>query len=56
MDFSESNVDIVLLERVGGRGKVNLPLETPFNADSSELLLASIALMLRDILVDCECT
>jgi len=45
----ESLVGIVLLERMGGRGRVNPPPGTPFRADFNELLFVSIALTLTEI-------
>ena len=47
-------VGIVLLERMGGRERVNLSSETSFCADSNELLFVSIALTLMEISVDCD--
>jgi hypothetical protein len=49
-DGSQSIVGIVLLERMGGRGRVNPPPGTPFHADFNEL----IALILTEISVDCD--
>ena len=45
-------VGFVLLERMGGRGRVSLVLGTPFHTDFNELLFVSIALTLMEISVD----
>jgi len=45
-----------LVERMGGRGRVNPHLRTPFYADSNELVFVLIALTLTEILVDCDLT
>ena len=47
---------IILLERMGVRGRVNSFYGTIFHADSNELLLVSIALTFTEILVDCDRT
>lgn len=39
---------------MGIREKVTNPPETPFRADSNELLFVSIALTLTEILMDCD--
>jgi hypothetical protein len=52
--WSVNPVGIVLLERMGGRGRVNPPPGTPSHADFNELLFVSIALMLTEISVDCD--
>ena len=49
-------VDIVLLERMRGRGRVNPLSGTSFHAGSNELFFVSIALTLAEILVDCDRT
>jgi hypothetical protein len=37
-----------------GRGRVNPPPGTPFQADFNELVFVSIALTLMEISVDCD--
>jgi len=47
--------DYLWLYIMGVRGKARLtPPETPFHADSNELLCVSIALTLTEILLDCD--
>lgn len=43
---------IILLKRMGDRGKCYPSPRTPFDADSNELHFVSIALTLAEILVD----
>ena len=47
---------IILLERTGDRERLNSLLGTPFHADSNELYFVSVALILTEILVDCNRT
>ena len=49
-------VDIVLLERMGGRERVYPLSGTPFHADFNEFCFVSIALTFTEILVDCDHT
>jgi hypothetical protein len=52
----EPAVCYCLVERMGGRERVNPHLGTPFHANSNELLFGLIALILTEILVDCDRT
>jgi hypothetical protein len=44
----------ILLQRMGGRGRVNPTSGRPFHANFNELLFVLIALTLTEILVDCD--
>ena len=48
-------VYIILVERMGGRGRVNPPSGTPFHPDSNELLRFDCFDAHGDM-VDCDCT